>query len=76
MKKGLEAVNLLRSLNLKAALTFYDHKHKIIWESFEGKNTTYQLDQWVVNSLAYIKDAYIIDYSVYSDHYVIKIDLN
>ena len=33
-EKGLEAVNLLRSFNLKAALTFYDHKHKITWKRF------------------------------------------
>ena len=75
MKKGLEAVNLLRSFNLKAALTFYDHKHKITWKSFDGKNTAYQLDQWVVNSLTHIKDAYVIDYGVHSDHSAIKIDL-
>ena len=68
-------VNLLWSFNLKAALTFYHHKYKTTWKSFDGKNTAYQLDQWVVNSLSHIKDAYIIDYGVYSDHSEIKIDL-
>ena len=43
-EKGLEAANLLRSFNLKAALTFYDHKHKITWKIFDGKTTAYQLD--------------------------------
>ena len=36
-EKGLEAVNLLQSLNLKAALNVYDQKHKITLKSFEGK---------------------------------------
>ena len=36
-KKGIETVNLLRSFDLKAALTFYDHKHEITWKNSMGK---------------------------------------
>ena len=74
--KGIEAINLLWSFNFKADLTFYDYKHEITWKSFDGKNTAYQLDQWVVNLLSYTKDAYIIYYGVYSDHSAIKTDSN
>ena len=45
--KGAEAVNLLRMHDLYAPLTFYCHKEKVIWSSFDGKNTKFQLDQWI-----------------------------
>ena len=44
-------------------------------EKLRRENKAYQLDQWVVNSLTHIKDAFIIDYGVHSDHSAIKIDL-
>ena len=74
-EKGIEDIDLLRSLNLIAALTFYDHKHKITCKIFDGNNTAYQLDKWMVNLLYHIKDTYIIDYGVYSDHSTINTDL-
>ena len=73
-EKEIEAINLLRYFNLKVTLTFMitniNHLENLWW-----KNTTYQPDQWIVNSLSHVKDSYIIDYDVYSDHYAIKVAL-
>ena len=73
--KGAEAVNLLRMHDLYAPLTFYCHKEKVIWSSFDGKNTKFQLYQWITNSINNIQDYKVINYGVPSDHSAIKMNL-
>ena len=58
-EKGIEAINLLRSFNIKVTLTIMitniNHLEKLCW-----KNTTYQLDQWIVNALSHVKNSYMM----------------
>ena len=37
--KDFEAVSLLRMHNFHTLLTFYSHKQKVTWHSFDGKNS-------------------------------------
>ena len=73
--KGAEAVILLRIHDLYAPLSFYCHKEKVTWISFDGKNTKFQLDQWITNSTSNIQDCKVINYGVPSDQSTIKMNL-
>ena len=55
-EKGLEATNILRSHNLKVPLTFFNHRGKITWLSFNEQKTPFQLDQWITNNMKFIVD--------------------
>lgn len=43
-KKGVKAVNILRLHKLFATTTFFEHRDKVTWKIFDGKNTFFQLD--------------------------------
>ena len=71
--KGVEAVNLLRTHNLYAPITFFKHKHVVTWKSFDGSNTPFQLDQWITSHLNHVHDCKVIKFGVPSDHSAILI---
>ena len=66
--KGTEAINLLNMHNLFASSTFFQDKNYTSWRSFDGKNTPYNLDQWITNSLENIQDSKVVDFGIPSDH--------
>ena len=72
-KKGKEAINLLKSFNFKTPLTYFNHKFKYTWRGFDSSNKQYQIDQWITNSMEYVKDAKVTDLGVPSDHSAILI---
>ena len=72
-EKGLEAIHILKSHNLKAPLTYFDHKDKIIWRSSNEQKTPFQLDQWITNNMIFIIDAKVVDYGIPSDYSAIRI---
>ena len=74
-EKGLEVINILRSRNLKAPLTFFNHRDKITWRSFNELKIPFQLDQWIINNLTFITDAKVVDYGIPSDHSAIRVFL-
>ena len=37
-------------------------------EKFRCKNSSFQLDQWIINSMKHVKDCKLINYGVTSDH--------
>ena len=71
--KGVEVVNLLRTHNVYAPMTFFKHKHVVAWKSFDGSNTPFQLDQWITSHLNHVHDYKVIKFEVPSDHSAILI---
>ena len=71
--KGVKAVNLLRTYNLYAPMTFFKHKHLVTWKSDDGSNTPFQLDQWKTSHINHIYDCKVVTYGVPSDHNAILV---
>ena len=74
-EKGLEAIIILRSHNLKAPLTFFNHRDKITWRSFNELKTSSQLNQWINNNMTFITDAKVVDYGISCDHSAVRLFL-
>ena len=74
-KKGVKAVNILRLHKLFATTTFFEHRDKVTWKIFDGKNTFFQLDHWIINSLRYVKDSKVVDFKEPSDYSALLLKL-
>ena len=73
--KGVEAVNILMMNSLYAALTFFKHNNNATWKSFDGENTTFQLDQQVTSHIKHILDYKVTRLGVPSDHSAILLKI-
>ena len=71
--KCVEAVNLLRTHNSYAPMTFFKHKHVATWKCFDGSNTPYQLYQCIMSHLNHVHDCKVVKFAVPSDHSAILI---
>ena len=72
---GSEAINILRSHNLKAPLILFNYRDKITWRSFNELNTSFQLDQWITSNMKFITDTKVVDYVIPSDHSAVRVFL-
>ena len=61
--------------DLYAPLTFFNHKNRVTWRSFNKEKVPFQLDQWLTNSLDLIKHSKVVNYGIPSDHIAIQIKL-
>ena len=66
-EKGVEAINILRSHHLKALLTFFNHRDKVTWRSFNEQKTLFQLDKMVTNNMKFIIDTKVVDCEIPND---------
>ena len=64
----IEALHLLTMHNLFTPSTFFLHKNYTTWKSFNGKNTPYHLDHWILNSMNHIKHSKVVNFGIPSDH--------
>ena len=74
-KKREEALNLLNSHKIYASSTFLVIKLYYM-KSFDGSNTSFQLDHCISNSLSIVKNTKVIEFGVHSDHSAIMSVLN
>ena len=61
--------------NLFAVIPFFINKNKVTWCSFDVNKSIFQLNHWMVNSLANIKEASIVNFDISSDHIVLRLRL-
>ena len=52
---------MLRMHDLYAPLTFFNHKNCVTWRSFNKDKISFQLDQWLTNSLNYLLDSKVVN---------------
>ena len=61
--------------DLYAPLTFFNHKKRVTWRNFKKEKIPFQLDQWLTNSLDFIKDSKVVNYGIPSDHSAVQLNL-
>ena len=75
-EKGVEALDLLQTHNLKAATTFHKHTKYNTWMNFCSSDQEYQIDHWITNSICLVKDAGASNLGVDSDHSAVYLELD
>ena len=59
---------MLRMHDVYALLTFFNHKNCVTFRSFNKEKMSFQLDQWLTNSLDYVLDSKVVSYGIPSDY--------
>ena len=66
--KGQEMLDLLCTHKLTATTTLFQHNAYSTWINFAGPDQLYQIDHWVTNRPHAIKNAYVSEIGLDSDH--------
>lgn len=59
--------------DLYTPLTFFNHKKRVTWRNFKKEKVPVQLDQWLTNSLDFVKDSKVANYGIPSDHSAVQL---
>ena len=73
--KGLEILNMLNMHDRYVHLTFFNHKKRVTWRSFNKEKIPFQLDQLIINLLDFALDSKVVNYWILSDHSDIQLKL-